>query len=112
MKNYNRQRYAAAPRLQALENRLVPTGTVSLISQSYPSQSAAGGVWNTPPSVSDDGRFIAFASDAKNLVAGQIDTNNSSDVFLYDRLSKATTLVSHATGTAAATANQRSAYSM
>jgi hypothetical protein len=34
-------------------------------------------------SISDDGRFVAFASEATNLVAG--DTNNLQDVFLRDR---------------------------
>jgi hypothetical protein len=33
-------------------------------------------------SISDDGRFVAFASDASNLVSE--DTNNSSDVFVHD----------------------------
>lgn len=36
------------------------------------------------PSVSDDGRFVVWASDATNLVPG--DTNAKSDVFLRDRL--------------------------
>ncbi len=35
------------------------------------------------PSVSADGRFVAFTSDASNLVAG--DTNADADVFLRDR---------------------------
>lgn len=35
------------------------------------------------PSVSDDGNYVAFASDANNLVPG--DTNAVSDVFLRDR---------------------------
>jgi hypothetical protein len=34
-------------------------------------------------SISDDGRFVAFASDASNLVAG--DTNGKRDVFVHDR---------------------------
>jgi hypothetical protein len=36
------------------------------------------------PAISADGRFVAFASDANNLVPN--DTNNASDVFVYDRL--------------------------
>jgi hypothetical protein len=36
------------------------------------------------PSISADGRFVAFASTADNLVAN--DTNNASDIFVYDRL--------------------------
>src|SRR5207247_11010915 len=35
------------------------------------------------PALSADGRFVAFQSDATNLVAG--DTNGTTDVFVYDR---------------------------
>jgi Tol biopolymer transport system component len=34
------------------------------------------------PSISADGRFVAFSSQASNLVAG--DTNNAEDVFVHD----------------------------
>jgi Tol biopolymer transport system component len=44
------------------------------------------------PSISGDGRFVAFASDANNLVPG--DTNGWLDVFVHDRVSGATTRVS------------------
>jgi Tol biopolymer transport system component len=37
---------------------------------------------STLPSVSADGRYVAFRSDATNLVEG--DTNGNSDVFVYD----------------------------
>jgi archaellum component FlaF (FlaF/FlaG flagellin family) len=37
----------------------------------------------TPPSMSADGRYVAFHSDASNLVPG--DTNRQKDVFVYDR---------------------------
>jgi Tol biopolymer transport system component len=43
-------------------------------------------------SVSADGRFVAFASNASNLVPG--DTNDTSDVFVRDRQTSRTTLVS------------------
>jgi Tol biopolymer transport system component len=36
------------------------------------------------PSISGDGRYVSFSSTASNLVAG--DTNNHTDVFVYDRL--------------------------
>ena len=42
--------------------------------------------------ISGDGRFVAFASDASNLVAG--DTNGTGDVFVHDRQTGATTRVS------------------
>jgi len=35
------------------------------------------------PSISSDGRYVAFTSSATNLVTG--DTNTDSDVFVYDR---------------------------
>ena len=44
------------------------------------------------PTISANGRFVAFSSSASNLVAG--DTNNSSDVFVRDLLTGTTTLVS------------------
>jgi Tol biopolymer transport system component len=44
------------------------------------------------PTISSDGRRIAFQSFATNLVTG--DTNGSADIFLYDRLSGGTQLVS------------------
>ena len=56
------------------------TGVTTLISKS-----AAGQLGNGPssrPSVSADGNFVAFHSDASNLVSG--DTNFVADVFVYD----------------------------
>src|SRR4029453_3082195 len=48
------------------------------------------------PSISTDGRHVAFYSEASNLVSG--DTNGATDVFVYDRRSGATKRVSVATG--------------
>jgi Tol biopolymer transport system component len=44
------------------------------------------------PSVSSDGRYVAFQSQAEDIVAG--DTNGRADVFLRDLLSATTTRVS------------------
>jgi hypothetical protein len=44
------------------------------------------------PSLSADGRYVAFHSSADNLVAG--DTNNVWDVFVHDRITGTTTRVS------------------
>ena len=45
--------------------------------------------------ISGDGRTVAYISDATNLVAE--DLNDSSDIFVYDRLTKETRLVSRDT---------------
>jgi WD40-like Beta Propeller Repeat len=47
------------------------------------------------PAISASGRFVAFASDAENLVPG--DTNDAGDIFVHDRKTGATTRVSVAT---------------
>jgi Tol biopolymer transport system component len=44
------------------------------------------------PSISADGRYVAFHSDAGNLVSG--DTNGCPDVFIHDRLTGVTEIVS------------------
>jgi Tol biopolymer transport system component len=44
------------------------------------------------PSISADGRFVAFTSDASNIVPG--DTNSRPDIFVRDRLTNTTTRVS------------------
>ncbi len=50
---------------------------------------------STTPSLSADARYVAFQSDAGNLVAG--DTNGARDVFVHDRLTGVTERVSVAT---------------
>jgi Tol biopolymer transport system component len=51
---------------------------------------------SSEPSISADGRYVAFESYATNLVAN--DTNNGIDIFVHDRQTGATTRVSVATG--------------
>ncbi|RZV43939.1 MAG: calcium-binding protein, partial [Acidimicrobiales bacterium] len=57
------------------------------------SQSEFEGSFN--PSISADGRFVAFSSEAPNLVAA--DTNNKRDIFVRDVVAGQTTRVSVAT---------------
>ena len=57
------------------------------------------------PSISADGRFVAFASLSTNLAAG--DANTRSDVYLRDRLRGETRLVSATTGNSAANGPSR-----
>ncbi len=56
-------------------------GTTERVSVS--SDGAQGDMRSDNPSISDDGRFVTFESQASNLVAG--DTNHVQDVFLRDR---------------------------
>ncbi len=59
---------------------------------SVDSNGAQGNSFSFNPSISADGRFVAFDSNASNLVAG--DTNNATDVFVHDRQSGITQRVS------------------
>mgnify|MGYP001819134010 CR=1 FL=1 len=54
------------------------------------------GNWSSygPPSLSADGRYVAFRSAASNLVAG--DTNDVDEVFVHDRQTGETWRVSAA----------------
>jgi Tol biopolymer transport system component len=69
--------------------------TVTLVSVSSTGELATGAS-SVRPAASSDGRFVAFVSDAANLVAG--DGNGVADVFLRDRVAGTTTLVSVASG--------------
>jgi Tol biopolymer transport system component len=66
------------------------TGTTERVSVDSSGAEANGASLN--PSISADGRFVAFETLATNLVAG--DTNASWDIFVHDRLGGSTTLVS------------------
>jgi Tol biopolymer transport system component len=81
------------------------TGTTSRVSVA--SDGAQANDRSLFPAISADGRFVAFHSDATNLVPG--DTNGVEDVFVHDRLTGETTRVSVASG--GAQANGRSIFS-
>jgi Tol biopolymer transport system component len=66
------------------------TNTTTLLSVSDNSTQGNGG--SAFPSISGDGRFVAFYSQASNLVPN--DTNGQSDIFVRDRQTGTTTLVS------------------
>jgi len=57
------------------------TGTTERVSVDSSGNQANGSSYY-PPSVSADGRFVAFSSDASNLVSG--DTNRSADAFVHE----------------------------
>ena len=56
-------------------------GTTTLVTK--PRRDARANGDSAYPSIDDDGRFVAFASDASNLVA-DADRNRGTDVFLFD----------------------------
>jgi archaellum component FlaF (FlaF/FlaG flagellin family) len=66
------------------------TGTTTMVSVSSTGQQ--GNRRSRRASISGDGRFVAFRSDATNLVPG--DTNGSWDIFVRDRMTHVTTRVS------------------
>jgi Tol biopolymer transport system component len=66
------------------------TGTTTRVSVA--SDGTQGNDESRWPSISADGRYVAFVSDASNLVPG--DTNGVRDVFVYDRQTGQTTRVS------------------
>ena len=71
--------------------RDLETGTTTLVSVNSSGTGVGNGA-STSPVISADGRYVAFASEASDLAAN--DTNNVSDVFVRDRVTGTTTLVS------------------
>jgi Tol biopolymer transport system component/lysophospholipase L1-like esterase len=67
------------------------TGVTTRVSVSSSGELAASG-YADYPSISADGRYVAFVSNAPNLVPG--DTNNTVDVFVHDRETQLTRRVS------------------
>ena len=90
------------------------TGANRLVSHAFGAPAAAAGIVpqgdsliTGRPFLSDDGRFASFVSDGVNLAPGQVgpDTSGIStqNVFLYDRLSDESALVTHLPSSPAAT---------
>ena len=78
-----------------------PTGPerVSVSTAGAEGKGSSGTEWdgvNSRAAISADGRYVAFTSDAWNLVPG--DTNGSPDVFVRDRVTNQTTRVSVMSG--------------
>jgi Tol biopolymer transport system component len=73
------------------------TATTERVSVDSRERQATGGTFDTNfgrPAISPDGRFVAFASSATNLVKG--DRNQTADIFLRDRVAGTTERVSMA----------------
>lgn len=70
------------------------TGTTEFVTYSTKGNSANG--WSSYPVVNNNGQYIAFYSQATDLIKG--DNNNCSDVFRYDTVTQTMTLISQSTG--------------
>lgn len=76
--------------------RNTSSNQTSLVSKGWDGSPADGASYN--PLVSKEGRFLVFVSDATNLIHGQVDDNSKDDVFLLDRTTGKTYLISHVPG--------------
>lgn len=78
------------------------TGKTLLVSHASTSAVTGGQIGNGDddclfPTISADGRYVAYASRRQNLVPGQ-GAGNGRNVFLYDRVTNTTKIVSHKLG--------------
>jgi hypothetical protein len=91
--------------VERLEDRclLATLQAISLPDPNQPPSATADGASNSP-SISADGRYIAFQSNAPNLVAGEISTDFTDNVFLLDHSNGIVSLVSHLPGAPTTTA--------
>ncbi|HSH03023.1 MAG TPA: hypothetical protein VLL52_10935 [Anaerolineae bacterium] len=67
------------------------TGLTELVSLTHTGQQSNN--ISMKPSLSSDGRYIVFVSEATNLVPN--DNNNNQDIFIRDRLQQTTKRISH-----------------
>lgn len=67
---------------------LTNPGTLTSITD----EGVSANLWSSRPSISSDGRFVLFQSQASNLVPG--DSNDATDVFVRDRIARTTTRAS------------------
>lgn len=87
--------------------RDMSAGVATLASRRFGNPSLSPGGQSQYVQQSVDGRFIVFVDTATNLVPGQIDAPNTQDIFLFDRVTKTTTLVSHAFDSASTVASKQ-----
>jgi Tol biopolymer transport system component len=81
------------------------TGKTTLVSRADGASGAAADRTSSGPSISADGRYVAFFSEAQNLSA---EDTASGNIFVRDLVAGTTTLVSRASGAAGAAADERS----
>lgn len=84
------------------------TGSISLVSRAASGTETGLGSF-TFNSIDATGNIIVFTSNAVDLIAGGVDSNFQTDVFIYQRSNNTVTLVSHAAGAPLNAANNGSA---
>ena len=88
--------------------RDLQTNTTTLVSRATGATGAKGNGASTIPSISADGRYVSFNSQATNLSPD--DTDAASDVYVRDVQASTTTLASRASGAAGVKGNAGSFY--
>ena len=84
------------------------TGLNTLVSHSSSSAVTTANDSSFPVGTSADGAFVFFQSYATDLVTGQVDTNLTQDLYLFDRALGTTMLVSHSASSPVKTGNDAS----
>jgi len=84
------------------------TGENQLVSHAAGKPLVTGLGLSEAASISGDGNWVVFASEANDLVAGQDDAEVRRNIYLWERASNATRLVSHRAGSTLASPNQNS----
>lgn len=90
--------------------RDLQANTTTLVSRATGASGAKGNGASTQPSISDDGRYVAFNSAATNLSPDDADSTN--DVYVRDLQTSTTYLASRATGAAGAKGNAISFFNL
>lgn len=85
-----------------------PTATMALVSHASTSTNQVANGQTFTSRASSDGRWIVISTLATNTAAGVVDSNGTNDVYLYDRDTSTSVLMSRALGSATASANGQS----
>jgi len=88
------------------------TGNITLISHSATDSNQTANNYSEMASISVDGRFVAYYSQAGNLVNGFVDSNGTGpsggfDIYVFDRVTGLNTLASHSSVGASIGSNDR-----
>jgi Tol biopolymer transport system component len=74
----------------------VTTGAVTMVSHRAGASAQEGDAQASQPVLTPDGSHVAFVSTSTDLVAGQVDQPGTPDMFLHDRVTGVTRLLSYA----------------